>query len=171
MNLNDLISDIENYEVFIFSNLTFNLYYRLYFLIRENARIDRIYLCQTDSNEFFENVILSEIANSNLDLNKYYDCYTNNINAVIKVIEDVKCLSYTRLASNGWTGQVFTISKRENISKITEHVLEYYRKAEENPEQSNVVFWISDEITRYYYCSAFGGSAAILDPTYEDFMI
>ncbi len=170
-DLKNIIGDIENFEIFLFSNMTFDLYNRVYFLIREYARIDRIYYCQTDTKEFLENVILPEIKNSNLELNNYYNCYTNNINSLLKVIEDTKIKSFSRLVSNGWTGQIFTICQKEKITQITDKVLEYYKKTEENTDHSDVIFWISDELTRYCHISPFGGSSSILDPTYEDFMI
>jgi galactokinase len=113
------------------------------------------------------------ISESSKEQDIYYECLSEEILKMYKRIEKINPEICVKLASEGWSGNIFTLGKINELNKLGETILEFYDSAFENKgvEGLNANLWISDEVYKYCYWSDIGGSMAFLNPVYEDFML
>ena len=178
------LKEINNWESIGKFSKDFFLYKRLYFLFKEYDRIIKIWnTINSSSNskeetnnystQYYNNKIIPMIQESSKEMVIYYECLSEEINRMFKRIEKISLDNCVKLASEGWSGNVFALGKVNEVNKIGEAILEYYDLAFENKagEGLNANLWISDEVHKYCYWSEIGGSISFLNPVYEDFML
>ena len=172
--------DEVNSEFVLQSAKDFELHKRLMFIFREYERVIKISTImssledkqQNFVSDYFENNILAIITESNSDMNSLYDCLSDEIIRMIDFVNKSAADNTIsiKLASDGWSGNIFAVGKEKVIAKLAELVIAYF-ESYENKGQEIANMWISDEINKYCYWSRFGGSLAVLNPIYEDFML
>jgi galactokinase len=177
IEMKDLLCDIEYYESVITFGKEFSLHKRIYFLLREYQRVVKIYNTVMTLNreesftiEYFNNIILPLIDESNKEMASQYECISEDMINFIKFMNKINSNCHVKVASKGWSGNIFAIELQDEIKKTGDLIIKHF-ESYENKGQEMANFWISDEINKYCYWSQMGGCLGILDPKYEDFMI
>lgn len=125
--------------------------------------------------DYFKHNIIQMITESNNEMNSLYDCFSEEISKMIELVkkfekEENVNGSSLKLASDGWSGNICVFGEERNISKIGDMIIKHY-DSYENRGQEIANLWISDDINKYCYWSGIGGSLAMLNPAFEDFML
>ena len=158
----------------LMSSKDFNIYNRIYFLIKEYERISNMHnaisTIKDKSVEYFNNFVLNLMKESSLSLNKDYECYSDEIISMISKIEVINEENYCRLSSNGWEGEILVVGKKNTILETKNIMINYYESVQ-NMDNNLVNMWCSDDMNNYCDWSFVGGMITLMNPQYEDFMI
>lgn len=110
---------------------------------------------------------MPQIVESSKNMNELYNCYSDEMNNLIKKIEGLSTEIAIKIGSDGWGGEIIVIGNEKNLIEISKYLEKHFEFLNSKDNLANMWHYDFEHFCSYGH---FGGTLAVLNPEYEDFM-